>query len=77
MHLNEEERVRRALHLLGMVREVVEREKQVKLEAAAGPRRIVYDPTDGDELAEQERRERREREMAEMAEEQGAGGIGR
>jgi terminase small subunit-like protein len=71
MQLSEEERVRKAMNLLGMAREVVEREKQMKLR---GPRVITYDPQDGDELAEQELRERREREMAE---EQEAGGIGR
>jgi hypothetical protein len=75
-HLSEEERVRKAMDLLGVVRGLVEREKQMQLEAANGPRRILYDPTDGDELAEQEQRQRREREKAELAEEQSPGGIG-
>jgi terminase small subunit-like protein len=75
MQLSEEERVRKAMNLLGMVREVVEREKQAKLEAAAGPRRITYDATDGDLLAEEEQRERERQRRLE--EEGGEDGIGR
>lgn len=70
VRLSEEERVRKAMRLLGMVREVVEREKRLQIE---GPRPITYDPTDGDELAEQEQREKARR--AREADEGGA--IGR
>jgi hypothetical protein len=64
LQMPEEQRVKKALELLDMVREVVNRPKQ--------PRQIVYDPQDGDELAEQERRQR-------LHEQQGAeeGEIGR
>jgi terminase small subunit-like protein len=64
LQMPEEQRVKKALELLDMVREVVNRPKQ--------PRQIVYDPQDGDELAEQERRQR-------LLEQQGAeeDGIGR
>jgi len=48
--LTEEERVRKALALLGIVREVVDRD--------TNPRPIGHDPTDGDVLAEEERRQR-------------------
>jgi hypothetical protein len=71
--LTVEQRVAKVMYLLGRVREAIERNKQ--LDAPRKP--IVYDPTDGDELAEKERREREEREMAEMAEEQQANSIGR
>ena len=50
LQMPEEQRVKKALELLDMVREVVNRPKT--------PRQIVYDPQDGDELAEQERRQR-------------------
>jgi hypothetical protein len=60
----------KATQLLEMCREVVDREKQMRLEAERGPRRFRYDPTNGDELAEQERRDRRQRELAGTAEEQ-------
>jgi terminase small subunit-like protein len=49
-HLPEEERVRKALELLGVVREVVNRD--------TSPRPILYNSEDGDVLAEEERRQR-------------------
>ena len=47
-----EERERRALKIIGMCREVVEMRKEIERFKREGPRPIVYDPTDADELAE-------------------------
>jgi hypothetical protein len=50
------ERVRKAMQMLDMAEELVNRGPVIDLE----PKPIVYDPTDGDELAEAERRRRQE-----------------
>jgi terminase small subunit-like protein len=63
LQMPEEQRVKKALELLDMVREVVNRPK--------GPRPIVYNSEDGDVLAEEERRQR----LLEQQEDDG--GIGR
>ena len=66
-NLTEAERVRKAMAMLDMAEEIVARGPVLNLQ----PRALEYDPTDGDELAEQERRRKR----AEDDEPQG--GIGR
>jgi len=67
LQMPEEQRVKKALELLDMVREVVNRPKE--------RRPIRYDNTDGDILAEQERQEReRQRQLEHQPEE---GEIGR
>jgi hypothetical protein len=60
LQMPEEQRVKKALELLDMVREVVNRPKE--------RRPIVYDSEDGDELAEQERRQRLLEQRAEEGE---------
>ena len=73
-NLTEAERVRKALVMLDMAEEMVNRGPVIALE----PRRIEYDPTDGDELADAERRKRLEAERAEEDDQPAAaGGIGR
>ena len=47
--LSGEERVRRALQLIDLAKGAMEKKRLLE----AGPPRIVYDPTDGDELADQ------------------------
>ncbi len=53
-NLTEAERVRKAMAMLDMAQEIVARGPVLDLK----PSPLVYDPTDGDELAEQERRRR-------------------
>ena len=53
--LSEEERVRRALQLIDLAKGAMEKKRLLE----AGPPRIVYDPTDGDELADREAARRR------------------
>ena len=60
LQMPEEQRVKKALELLDMVREVVNRPKE--------RRPIVYNSEDGDELAEQERRRRLLEQQAEEGE---------
>ena len=66
----EEERVRKAMQMLDMAEEMVNRGPVIDLE----PRRIEYDPTDGDELAEQERRRQEQQQQDDNNQ---PGGIGR
>ena len=75
--LSIEERERRALALIGIVQEMREQRLELKRLQELGPRRIVYDPTDGDELAEREAREAEARARAEAQENDPPGGIGR
>jgi hypothetical protein len=73
-NLTEAERVRKAMQMLDMAEELVNRGPVIDLE----PRRIEYDPTDGDELADAERRKRLEQQEAEDDDAPiAAGGIGR
>ena len=58
---SEEERVRRALELIDLAKGAIEKKRLLEL----GPSKIVYDPTDGDELAEQEAQRRRQEEQSE------------
>jgi terminase small subunit-like protein len=67
LQMPEEQRVKKALELLDMVREVVNRPKE--------RRPIRYDDTDGDILAEQERQERERQRRLEYQPEEGE--IGR
>jgi terminase small subunit-like protein len=67
LQMPEEQRVKKALELLDMVREVVNRPKE--------RRPIRYDNTDGDILAEQERQERERQRQLEYQPEEGE--IGR
>jgi hypothetical protein len=66
--LSIEECQRRALALIGIVEEMREQRLELKRLQELGPRRIVYDPTDGDELAECEAREAEERARTEAEE---------
>ena len=58
-HLTEEERIRTAVAMLDMAEEIVARGPVLDLK----PSPLVYDPTDGDELAEAERRRRQEQQQ--------------
>jgi len=69
--LTEAERIRKAMAMLDMAQEIVDRGPVIDLK----PSPIVYDPTDGDELAEQERRRRQEQQQQDDHNQ--PGGIGR
>ena len=73
--LSIEERERRALKLLDMWGEIKERRAERERLRIEGPPPIVYDPTDGDELAAREAKERARASSEE--DDDPAGGIGR
>jgi hypothetical protein len=72
--LSIEERERRALKLLDMWDEIKERRAERERLRIEGLPPIVYDPTDGDELAA---REAKERARAQSDDDDSPGGIGR
>ena len=77
--LSEAERVRKAMQMLDIAEELVNR--PTVIDATPVPTgnqilvgRYIYDPTDGDELAEAERRRKR---LEDLGQDDPEGGIGR
>ena len=77
--LSEAERVRKAMQMLDIAEELVNRPVIIDQEPVPVGRQVlvnghIYDPTDGDELADEERRRKR---LEDLGQDDPEGGIGR